>query len=118
MTTPTTDLVSTVATQLAALGDTPVKIAESLLEAGAFGMRGAALSCPISHYLTDRCGLAKVASGFDTIAVAANRDDAFTAVPTPPAVAGFINTFDMGAFDDLVNGVVDGWQARNERGWK
>jgi hypothetical protein len=116
MTAPATDLAVEVTVQLAALGSTPTQIAETLLEQGVSGIRGSGLSCPISNYLTGKCGITKVAAGWRTITVAAGPDDSLTPVPTPPPVAGFITAFDKGAFDELVNGVIDGWEMSTERG--
>ena len=93
--------VEGIAAALAALGDTPDRVAETLLRAGHSGTPGSCDTCPIAHYLHAVVpGLTWVAVSEDEVEVTAASGRLF--VDMPPGPAAFITAFDTGgAYDQL-----------------
>jgi hypothetical protein len=90
---------------LAALGDTPAKIARTLYDAGIRGERCHGSACPIATYLLrSDLGLYDVALMGNIAALYFGDGSNCICVDIPDAVAEFIDRFDTGAHDELLAG--------------
>lgn len=77
---------------LGSLGDTPDKIADTLVAAGVTGKRGIAKCCPIARWL-QRNGITDASVGPRDVAVGED-DEGMVELPDPVKV--FVENFDLG----------------------
>jgi hypothetical protein len=105
-------LAAAVTAKLAALGDGPDQVAESLRQADIHGLRSSVIACPIACYLKAQEDLwpAEVYVGASAITVITRGFIVAQDVAPPPAVGWFIAEFDRGRFPDLANGDNRTWQ--------
>jgi hypothetical protein len=85
----------TAAEALAALGDTPDAVAETLRAGGWRGQRASCESCPLARYLAGSFGGEWMSASTETLAP-------FGWVRHPQPVAEFVVRFDRGHYPDLV----------------
>jgi hypothetical protein len=87
------------------LGTTPAEVASSLTRLGHKGFPGKGCHCPVANYLrangavdpeVDSCSI------YDWGQPELVEDDGYTGFTPPAPVATFIDSFDNGAFPDLV----------------
>lgn len=90
---------------LAALGDEPAKVADTLLEGGHRGRPGCDASCPIAEYLGSfwpaaTCSVTEDPPGGMVAEVWYSPSHTVT-VPLPGAAREFVAAFDAGGYPDL-----------------
>lgn len=92
-----------VAALLAALGDTPNTVADTLLAGGCFGVRGATQACPVAVYLlrSDLQPRPDIVAVYGDFAWLQGAGMGTVEAPIPTVVDQFINDFDAGKYPDL-----------------
>jgi hypothetical protein len=83
---------------LAALGETPEQVAETLKAQGIKGDRHSPHSCPIYHYLTGKGYSVECLSQFGIYTISPYYGD----IKMPKVVERFIVAFDQGKYPELI----------------
>lgn len=96
-----TNLKAKLQDDLFALGDTSEQVAETLRAKGCKGKRICCYDCPVFHYLSSLGFVSPMVD--DNYASCLDTNDYRTYMELSDGVAEFVNAFDAGEFDDLVN---------------